>query len=141
MRALKSFFICILFVSVSCSESDKEIAGIYVKHPSVNTADTLFIYSDQSVGNHMPGVQLFKYRQRFYNKTNNKLLFENEGKWWLEDGKLNFKDYYWDADSDHKDFVYSKEIMKDKVILFTTPLELDSITVDEGIYYSKITSM
>ncbi|PGH39953.1 MAG: hypothetical protein CRN43_05975 [Candidatus Nephrothrix sp. EaCA] len=66
---------------LGCGKSETEIAGVYLKTPSVNTIDSLFIYADSIQPSDVYNRKMYKYKQRFYNKKTGKLLFENLNTW------------------------------------------------------------
>ena len=122
------FVVILLF---GCGKSEKEIAGVYLKAPSVNTIDSLFIYSDSLQPTQVHNRKVFKYKQVFYNKRTSELLFVNEGTWWLSGGKIELMNFYFDADNNPDDYSHSEEAIKNAVTLFSTSLEGENIILEK----------
>lgn len=129
---------CILLFLLGCTMSEKEVAGVYLKSPSVNTIDSLFIYSDSLQPTQVHNRKVFKFKQVFYNKKTSELLFVNKGTWWLSDEKIELMNFYFDSDNNPQDYLYSKEAIKNAVILFSTSFEGENIIVEKGVYYKKV---
>jgi len=123
---------------LGCGKSETEIAGVYLKTPSVNTIDSLFIYADSIQPSDVYNRKMYKYKQRFYNKKTGKLLFENLNTWWLDDGMIVFTSLYFDTDNNPDNFSYSKEAIKNAVIMFSTSMEGDNILIDKGCFYKRL---
>src|SRR6218665_1011547 len=128
----------ILVFLLGCGKSETEIAGVYLKTPSVNTIDSLFIYADSIQPSDVYNRKMYKYKQRFYNKKTGKLLFENLNTWWLDDGMIVFTSLYFDTDNNPDNFSYSKEAIKNAVIMFSTSMEGDNILIDKGCFYKRL---
>lgn len=124
-----------------CRMSEKDVAGLYIKEPSVNTIDTLFIYADSLQPTRVYNRKVYKYKQRFYNKKTGVLLFENLSTWWINDnGRLELDNLYLDTDNNPDDYSHSKEAIKNAVISSSLPMSGNKIMVDEDqqVYYKKV---
>lgn len=130
--------IVIVFFFVGCQKSEKEIAGIYLKSPSVNIIDSLFIYTDRLQYTQVPARKVYQYKQVFYDKKTGKLLFVNRGNWWLDNGGIVFMDFFFDVDNDPSDYSYSNEAIKNTLIMFSSSFDGKNIIVDKGVFYKKI---
>lgn len=138
MKKLLSFTIVVSFFS-SCNLAESDVSGVYVKSPSIHTIDSLFIFNDSLISDNSYNRREYLYKQVFYNKLTGQLLFENVNTWWIErDGDIAFNGFYWDNDQDHSSFVYSEDVMRDKVILFSTSMEGDRIMVDGETKYLPV---
>jgi hypothetical protein len=140
---MKNYFVFMAIAAMffCCGKSEKDIAGVYLKSPSVNTIDSLFISVDSLQSASVHNRKVYKYKQRFYNKKTNDLLFENESTWWINDnGNLELDNLYLDTDNNPDDYSHSKESIKNAVISSSLRLEGKKIIVDEGlkVYYLKI---
>jgi hypothetical protein len=62
----------------SCNQAEKDVAGVYVKSPLVNTIDSLYFYADGLLPTKAQNRKAYNYIQRFYTKRTGKLLFENK---------------------------------------------------------------
>jgi hypothetical protein len=122
----------------SCNKSEKDIAGIYLKNPSVYIVDSLFIYSDSLQPTQVHNRKVYKYKQVFYEKKTSKLLFENNGIWWLGDGRLELMNFYFNTDNNPNNYSYSKETINNAVTFFSTELDGEDIIVDKGVYYRRV---
>lgn len=109
-----------------------------MKFPSVNTIDSLIIYADSLQPTKVYNRKVYKYTQCFYNKRTNELLFKNNETWWLNDGKLELMNFYFDADNNPDNYSHTKEAIKNAVTLFSTSFEGKDIIVEKGIYYRKV---
>jgi hypothetical protein len=123
---------------LGCTKSEKEIAGVYLKEPSANTIDSLFIFSDSLQPTQVHNRKIYKYKQVFYKKRTRELLFVNKGTWWLSGGKIELMNLYFDADNNPDDYSHSKEAIKNAVTLFSTSIEGENIIVEKGVYYKKV---
>jgi len=130
--------IVIVFFFVGCQKSEKEIAGIYLKSPSVNVIDSLFIYTDRLQYTQVRERKVYQYKQVFYDKKTGKLLFVNRGNWWLDNGGIVFMDFFFDVDNDPSDYSYSNEAIKNTLIMFSSSFDGKNIIVDKGVFYKKI---
>ncbi|MFT3846010.1 MAG: hypothetical protein QM725_13225 [Lacibacter sp.] len=138
----KYFYFFFLIPSfISCSKSEKKIAGVYVKSPSHYTIDTLFVYADSLQPTLVYNRKVYKYMQRFYNKSTGQILFENRSTWWINDnGRLELDNLYLDGDNNPENYSYSPVAIKNAVISSSLPLKSDKIIVneDEGVFYLKV---
>lgn len=128
MRKLSIYFILIIVIS-SCNYSKEDLIGTYVKTPSINTIDTLFLYKDN------------RYKQKIYFKTG-ELFGLNENKWSINEKRIDFIDFYLNYDFDLNDYSKPKGNRFNKTSLISSllPLRKDKIIIDEDqkIYYIKI---
>lgn len=131
-------YILLPIILIGCGKSEKDIAGIYLKFPSVNTIDSLFIYSDSMQPTQVYNREVYKYKQKFYSKKTSELLFENNGTWWLHEGKLELMNFYFDTDNNPDDYSHSKEAIKNAVTLFSTEMDGENIIIEKGVYYKKV---
>ena len=131
-------FIAFSVVSLGCRKSEESISGIYLKSPSINTIDSLFIYADSLQPTLIYNRKVYSYKQKFYNKKTNELLFENNGTWWLDNNRIEFMHFYFDADNNPEDYSYSKEAIKNAVIFFSTEMNGEDIFLDKNFSYKKI---
>jgi hypothetical protein len=136
MKALLSYIVVLLSL-ISCNPSESEVAGTYVKKPSVHTIDSLFIYADSLQPTKVHNRKVFKYRQVLYNKQTSELLFENNGTWWLDNGQLELMHFYFDADNNPNDHSHTLEALENAVILFSTELDGENIIVEKGVFYER----
>ena len=137
------FFYVLFIVSVisSCGNNAKEIAGIYVKNPSVNTVDSLFLYEKVLNLKTVNNSDVYCYVQKFYDKKTKRLLFENKSTWWLnKNGRVELDNLYLDADNNPDDYSHSKEAIENALISSSLPYINGKIVVDEDrkVYYLKI---
>lgn len=130
--------VCVVLFLTGCTMSEKEIAGVYLKEPSVYTIDSLFIYADSLQPTQVNNRKVFKYKQVFYDKKTSELLFVNKGTWWLSGGRIELMNFYFDADNNPEDYSHSKEAITNALILFSTSLEGENIIVEKGVYYKKV---
>lgn len=137
MKTIISIII-LVFLFVGCQKSAKEITGIYVKSPTVNVIDSLFIYSDTLQFTQVYNRSVYKYKQVLYNKKTGELLFINNGTWWLNEGRIEFMDFFFDNDNNRSDHSYSKEAIRNAVTLFSSSFDGDDIIAEKGIYYVKV---
>lgn len=137
MKTVLSLLI-IGFFFMGCQKSEKEIAGIYLKSPSVNVIDSLFIYTNRLQYTQVHARKVYQYTQVFYDKKTGKLLFVNKGNWWLDNGGIVFMDFFFDVDNDPSDYSYSSEAIKNTLIMFSSSFDGDDIIVDKGVLYKKI---
>lgn len=131
---VKSFF-------CSCSISEYDVSGIYLKSPSLNTIDSLFLYTDSLYPSKVKDRSLYRYNQKFFNKQTGKLLFENSNKWWIgNNGKIEFIDLYLDTDSYHIDTVFSETRLKNATIPCSLPIKgnLLIVDIDKNVHYQKV---
>jgi len=131
-------FITLSVILLSCGRAEKGIVGTYVKEPSVYTVDSLFIYADSLQPTKVHNRKVYKYKQVFYNKKTTKLLFENNGTWWLDDGKIELMHFYFDADNNPDNYSYAKEAIENAVTLFSTAKDGENIIVEKGVFYKKV---
>jgi hypothetical protein len=136
MRKLASIVFISIFL-LECNTSEKKVAGIYIKEPSVNIIDSLFIYADSLQPTQVYNRKEYKYKQIFYNKKTGQLLFVNIGTWWL-DKRIEFKGFYFDADSNPDDISYSKEAIQNALTSFSTSMDGENIMLDKGVHYKKV---
>lgn len=131
-------FIVLSATLLSCGRTEKSIEGTYVKEPSVNTIDSLFIYADSLQPTKIHNRKVYTFQQLFYNKKTSELLFENKGTWWLDDEKVEFMHFYFDADNNPDNYSYAKEAIENAVTLFSTEMDGENIIVEKGIFYKKV---
>jgi hypothetical protein len=132
------FLVCVL---QCCKKGEKDVAGLYVKSPSVNTLDSLFLYTDKMQHTNIHKRSVYKYIQRFYNKKTRQLLFENISTWWINDnGRLELDNLYLDTDNNPDDYSHTPEAIKNAVISSSLILSGFKIIVDEdeNVFYTKI---
>lgn len=138
----KYFFLFFLIPAfISCSKSEKEIAGVYVKSPSLHTTDTLFIYADSLQPTLVYNRKFYKYTQKFYNKATGQMLFENKSIWWLgDDGRIELNNLYVDEDNDPENHSYVPEAIKNVVMLASLPIKSGKLIVNEDmdVFYMKV---
>lgn len=129
-------------ILLSCSRNEKDMAGAYIKSPSINTIDSLYLYADTLQPTDVLNRKVYKYTQRFYNKKTNQLLFQNDATWWINDnGRLQLDNLYLDiADQNTDDYSYSKERMRNALMYCSLPIEGDKIIVDTDrqVFYTKV---
>jgi hypothetical protein len=125
----------------SCERSEESVVGVYVKSPSVNTSDTLFLYIDTLYPSAVPDRNMYKYKQRFYNKKTGVLLFENTNKWRLaSNNKIALSGLYLDKDAPLVVDSFSKQRLDNAVIESNLPIKGKSLIVDfdNNVRYNKI---
>ena len=136
------FFVIVLSAMLCCCRrSEKDMAGVYLKSPSVNTIDSLIIYAGSRVPTPVYNRTVYKYKQRFYNRKTGVLLFENESTWWMDDnGRLELNNLYVDTDNNPDEFSHTAEAIKNAVISSSLPIQGNKIMVDEdrNMFYRKI---
>jgi hypothetical protein len=72
----------------SCNQDEKDVAGVYVKSPLVNTIDSLYFYAGGLLPTKAQNRKVYNYIQRFYTKrTGNSFLKIN-----LHDGLTKMED-------------------------------------------------
>lgn len=141
---MKTFLKYIVVASLlyGCSPSESDLAGVYVKEPSIHTIDSLFIYADSLQPTKVHNRKVYKFKQRYYNKVTGELLFENINTWYLDGNDMNFMNLYLDirGDEDPNDRSYSKERLKDVLMPCQLPVEGGKIVVnyDLGVRYVKV---
>jgi len=84
MRKIALHIVLIPFL-FGCAKSQEDLSGTYIKIPSTNTIDTLFLYPD---GN---------YKQVIYYKSG-EFYGLNENKWSVKEGRIDFMDLYLNYD-------------------------------------------
>ena len=124
-----SVYLLLLLVFFGCSYSKEDLVGTYVKTPSLNTSDTLYLYGNNT------------YTQKVYFKTG-ELFGVNENEWSIKDGRIDFMNLYLNYDFDLNDYAKPKEGKFDKISLMPSllPIKGNRIIVDfdRQIYYQKI---
>ena len=115
---------------VQCNSNKNNITGTYVSRNTVNTIDTLKIYSDSS------------YFHVIYRANDKSIVYENAGKWKQCEGYITFIDFYIDQDD-----VHSKEEGNFENVLMTTEYQLEKksskviihhIAMYDDMYLEKI---
>lgn len=138
----KYFFLFFLIPAfISCSKSEKEIAGVYVKSPSLHTTDTLFIYADSLQPTLVYNRKVYKYTQKFYNKTTGQMLFENRSTWSINDnGRIELDNLYLDDDNNPENYSHSPAAIKNSVISSSLPIKHGKLIVNEdmNVFYVKV---
>jgi hypothetical protein len=128
------------FLISGCSNLEKEMPGIYLKSPSINTVDSLFIFPiGKKVNIKKEGDSQFWYVQKIYDKPSGILMAKVENSVYIYDSQIVFKSMYWDDDS--KPFTvihFSEDVLKDKVITFGTSKVGDDIIVSKRVKYVKV---
>jgi hypothetical protein len=140
---MKRYFgiISLVIALQGCQKREKDVAGIYVKSPSVNTIDSLFLYADSLKSTKVYNRKVYRYTQRFYNKKMGQLLFENTSTWWINDkGRIELDNLYLDEDNNPDDYSHSQEAIKNAVISCSLPFRGSKLIVNEDahVFYSKI---
>lgn len=128
MRKIALHIVLILFL-FGCVKTQKDLSGTYIKAPSTNTIDTLFLYPDGS------------YKQVIYCKSG-EFFGINENKWSVEGGRIDFMDLYLNYDFDLlseaklKTGLFSKSSLMPSLL----PVKGGKIIIDEDrkVYYKKI---
>lgn len=139
---MKKYF-CFLFLLpsfISCGKREKEIAGVYVKSPSLYTIDTLFIYADSLQPTLVYNRKVYKYTQRFYNKSTGQMLFENKSTWWINDnGRIELDNLYLDQDNNPENYSHSPAAIRNAVISSSLAIKSGKIIIDEdkNVFYIK----
>lgn len=130
-RITEIFFMVLLYIIISCNTSKSSLIGVYVKKPSLNTKDTLFLYKNN------------QYKQVIYYKTG-ELFGINENTWKLNDGKIDFMNLYLNYDLDLNAYSKQKNNIIGKTLLIPSllPYSDGKIILDKNrnIFYSKIKS-
>src|SRR5690606_17137487 len=125
----------------SCSKNEKDITGIYIKSPSFNTIDSLYLYVDSLQPTKVHNRKVYKYVQRFYNKKTNQLLFKNDATWWINDnGRIELENLYLDTDSPPDGYSHSKVAIESALISCSLPIKGRRIIVnaDRNVFYIKV---
>jgi hypothetical protein len=137
---MRGFFktLIIAIALSSCNPSVEDLAGIYVKSPSENTVDSLFLYTDTILPYQIMGNAVFTYKQVLYDKTTLQPLLVNRGTWYTTGSRLNFNHFYFDLDEDPMDFSYSKESLENTVISFGTETAGKDIILDRFFRYERV---
>ena len=127
MRSL--IYLLFLFVLFGCDYSKEDLVGIYVKTPSINTSDTLYLYDNN------------RYTQKVYFKTG-EFFGVNENEWTVKDGKVDFMNLYLNYDFNLNDYAKPKEGKIDEKSLMPSLLPIKGgkiiVDFDRQIYYQKI---
>lgn len=122
-------YLFLLLVLFGCDYSKEDLVGIYVKIPSVNTKDTLYLYGNGS------------YIQKVYFKTG-ELFGVNKNEWTIKDGKVDFINLYLNYDFDLNNYAKPKDGKIDEKSLMSSLLPIKSnriiVDFDRQIYYQKI---
>lgn len=132
-----SYLITLLSLVSSCEKFENNIEGTYIKVPSINTIDSLFIYSDSLQPTQIHERKVFKYKQVLYSKKTNKLLLINNGTWWLDGEKIELMNFYFDADNNSNEHSFYKGAIENSVILFSTEMDGENIIVEKGVFNQK----
>lgn len=129
---LKIFLFLISFL-VGCTRTESEVAGTYVKEPSIHTIDSLFLFSDTIEKRTLGPYKLYKFKQRYYNKETNVLLFENTGNWYLKNNVVNIQSLYLDMFGDENPLgrSYTKSYLKNSIMPCSLPIEGKTIKVND----------
>lgn len=135
-------YIFIMFCLTGCSTEESDVAGIYVKEPSINTIDSIFIYADSIQPAEVHNRREYKYKQRYYDKKTGKLLFENINTWYLDGCYINFMNLYLDiiGDEDPTEHSYSNAALENALTPCRLPIEDGQIIVnyDLQVRYVKV---
>lgn len=120
-------FFCIC-ITMSCSPSIEDISGIYVKTPSFNTIDTLYLYPNGT------------YKQVIYYKSG--ILYGiNENTWSINKHKVNIFNLFLDFDSDLHDITKLKDGSFPESSLIPCLLSIKGnrimLNYDIPVYYQK----
>ncbi|WP_372472521.1 hypothetical protein AB4865_06780 [Capnocytophaga sp. ARDL2] len=122
------FLVAIFFTTISCKTSESNLIGIYIKNPSENTIDTLFLYE-----NH-------KYKQVIYYKTG-ELFGVNENNWRLNGDKIDFMNLYLNYDLDLSNYTKPENGIIGETLLMTSLLPFSNgkiiIDKDRKVFYFK----
>lgn len=113
---------------MSCSPSIEDISGIYVKTPSFNTIDTLYLYPNGT------------YKQVIYYKSG--ILYGiNENTWSINKHKVNIFNLFLDFDSDLHDITKLKDGSFPESSLIPCLLSIKGnrimLNYDIPVYYQK----
>lgn len=128
MRKIALHIVLIPFL-FGCAKSQEDLSGTYIKTPSTNTIDTLFLYPDGSY------KQVINYKSgEFYGL--------NENKWSVKEGRIDFMDLYLNYDFEllgeakPKAGLFSKSSLMPSLL----PVKGDKIIIDEDrkVYYKKM---
>lgn len=141
MKKERTLLLLAFFYLFSCRKSEKDIAGVYVKEPSMHTIDSLFLYADSLQSSNKSTVKMYKYEQRFYNKASGEMLFSNVQSWWLfNDGSIELVNLYLDLDNDPNSSSFSPEGVKNSLISSNLPIEGNNIIIDDDqkVFYRKV---
>ena len=136
-------FLFLVIIFISCSRTEKQASGIYIKSPSLYTIDSLFLLMDtlNATTNSQNSFSSYKYKQRVYDKNSGELLYENESAWRLNnDGRLELDNLFLDMDSNPEKLSYSQESMKNSLIMASLPFKGSKIILndDDRFFYVKI---
>lgn len=123
------FYSMLLSIIYGCSYKKEDLAGTYIKNPSINTIDTLIIYDNN------------KYKQKIYFKTG-EFFGVNENEWKIKNGKVNFMNLYLNYDFDLNSYTKPKNGKFDESLLMPSllPFKKNKIIIDydRQIFYEKI---
>jgi hypothetical protein len=103
----KIYFLLFISLCCSCNLTRKDIPGTYISNFRVNNFDTLRVVSDGT------------YEKRVYKISDKSLLYRNKGNWQFRDGRIIFKDFFYESDD-----VFSKEFENYSNILITSSLDV-----------------
>lgn len=124
-------FILLIFLLSACSINVDNLEGTYVATNFIKTVDTLKLIEENN------------YYRSIHDKTNGKLIFQNKGVWYLEDGRLILKDFLRNMD-EHE---YYNENVNFKHSLIKYELEISNsifgsrrfyVNYDLNQYYKKM---
>jgi len=124
-----SIYLLFLLVLFGCDYSKEDLVGTYVKTPSINTSDTLYLYGNN------------RYTQKVYFKTG-ELFGVNENEWIVKGSKVDFMNLYLNYDFDLNDYAKPKEGKIDEKSLMPSLLPVKGnriiVNFDRQVYYQKI---
>lgn len=129
MRKISIYSIVLMTFFFRCTTSKEDLSGTYIKTPSKNTIDTLFLYPDGS------------YKQVIYYKSG-ELYGLNENEWSVKESRIDFMDLFLNYDFEllseakPKIGIFSKSSLMPSQL----PVKGDKIIIDEDrkVYYRKV---
>jgi len=99
----KIFLLLVVGSFLACKVSTEEIPGVYVSKNQINNIDTIVVLKNGT------------YKKSTYRKVDNSLIYINTGNWKYKEGRITFKDFFYDNDE-----VFSKDFQRFKDILITS---------------------
>ena len=118
-----------MFLLIACQPSVEELSGVYIKTPSINTIDTLYLYPNGT------------YEQAIYYKSG-KFFAKNVNKWIIDGHNIDFMDLFLHHDLDLSERAKPTTGRLDKSSLMPSLLPIKGrkivIDYDRKIYYEKV---
>lgn len=125
------------FLFPSCNTRENTFWGIYERSPSLFTVDTLYILNERVPDSKIVGRELYRYKQKIFNKENNEMLLENINVYWVKDGSIVFENFFWESNTSSDTIKVRYKSLKENCYQFSTRLEGKNLIVDKEISFKR----